>query len=116
MPLIQTYLYSLNERDGKIELSIDLGKFIEDDKGDSIQLILPQGPATLPKYMYLNKDRIYDNGKLFFYVCSKQINREYIFKKLLEYRVNKFETYKTHFELKITEYKRQLNSLKLKAA
>lgn len=117
MPLLSTYLYSLKEdQTGKISLSIDLGKFIENDIGDAIQLILPQGPATIPKGLYLNKDKIWDNGKCFFFVCSKQVNRQYIFQKLLQYRLTKFETYISYFEAKRNEYKKELNSLKLKAA
>lgn len=117
MEPLRTFLYSIKEdENGTLSLSIDLGKHVQSDIGDSIQLLLPQGPATLPKRMYLNTDRIFDNNKVFFYVCSKQINREYIFKKLLEYRINKFETYVNYFDAKINLYRKELNSLKLKAA
>lgn len=117
MPQISTYLYSLKEdTGGKIRLSIDLGMHIENDQGDTIQLLLPQGPATLPKSMYLNKDRIFDNGKVQFFVCNKQVNRQYIFQKLLQYRLTKFETYISYFEAKRNEYKKELSMLKLKAA
>lgn len=116
MPLLSTILYSLRERDGQIELSIDLGKFIEDDIGDTIQLYLPQGPATIPKGLYLNKNKIWDNGKVFFYVCDKKMSREQVLERLLKYRLTKFETYISYFEAKRNDYKKELNSLKLKAA
>jgi len=117
METLRTYLYSLKEgEEGTLRLSIDLGMYIQSDTGDSIQLHLPQGPATLPKRVYLNTDKIFDNGKVYFYVCNKQVNREYIFQKLLQYRINKFETYVNYFESKINLYKKELNAVKLKAA
>lgn len=113
---MRSIIYSLREVNNKIILSIDLTGNLIAENSTEYHLKLSTGALTLNKWDYLNKFKIFDDGKNFFCICNKQVDREYVFKKLLEYRINKFETYKIHFDAKISEYRRELNSLKLKAA
>lgn len=112
---MRAILYSLREIEGKTILSIDLGGNIISENTEQIQLLLPQGPATLPKAMYMNKDRIFDNGKVFFYVCSKQVDRDYIFNRLLEYASKKLDTRIAHLQALKERFLSERKKLKVAA-
>ena len=109
----RSIIYSLREHNGKTILSIDLtGKLVENNH--QLFLELPTGKHTLNKYDYLNKDRIFDDGKHFMYICSKAVDRDYIFEKLLHYAVNKLNTRISYLETYRERLRHELNDVKVK--
>lgn len=90
--IVRTIIYSLRSLDKKSVLSIDLTQHVISEDNQTIQLKLPSGETTLKKWDYINKPKIYDDGKVFFMVCNKQVKREYVFKELLKYALNKIDT------------------------
>lgn len=94
----RTFLYSLRTIDDKPTLCIDLMAKILSENSTSLELQLPNQLIKINKYEFLNKDRIFDNGTVFFYVCSKAVSREYIFRKLMNYAINKLEGRISHLQ------------------
>lgn len=92
----QSIVYSLRTINGKPSLDYKWGLKIVLETKNELQIELPTGIVTLNKYHYLNKDKVFDNGDLFFMIANKQIKAEYIFKKLLEYAMIKIETRINH--------------------
>lgn len=109
----RTFLYSLRTIDGKPVLCIDLMANILSENSDSLELQLPNTiPVKLSKYEYLNKDKVWDNGSNFFYVCSKQVNRDYIFNKLIDYACTKINVRIDYLNALRDSYKKQKRLLK----
>lgn len=88
----QSIIYGLRTLNGTPQLDYSIGLKIILDTPTELQIDLPNGIVTLNKYVYLNKDKVFDNGDLFFMIANKQVKSEYIFKKLLEYAMRKIET------------------------
>lgn len=107
------FIYSLRSKDSEYaELSIDLGLNVINETREAFQLQLPTGTETIKKFEYLNKSKVFDNGKVFFLVCTKSVNREYAFDILLDYAVKKIDTRISHLEALKNNYKSQLRQLK----
>lgn len=76
---IRTIIYTLKRVNDQSILSIDLTANIVAETVDSLTIKLPHKDAiVLNKYEWVNKDKIYDDGKVFFMVCNKQRNRDYV--------------------------------------
>lgn len=88
---MHTLIYSLRSVNDKSQLSIDLTGLIVDENNQTIQLNLPSGITNIRKYEYLNKMRVYDDGKVFFLICTKHVSRESALKKLLQYAIDKVD-------------------------
>lgn len=75
----RTIIYTLKRVNDQSVLSIDLTANIVVETPDSITIKFPDKEAfTLNKYEWVNKDRIYDDGKNFFLVCNKLRNKDYV--------------------------------------
>lgn len=88
---------------GLPQLSYDIGNKILFEDISTIKIELPNEIVTLKKSYYLNtpyrkKIVIYDNSKVFFAICSKHVNTDYIFKELLNYAINKLEGRISHLQ------------------
>lgn len=89
----RTFIYSLkNDLNGQPILSIDLMHTILFENNHLLELTLPEGRTALNKYEYVNTFKVYDNGKVFFFVCNKQVDRDFVFDKLLDYDCTKIDT------------------------
>lgn len=116
------FIYSLKPINDRYELSIDLiGKLLpEKETNDHFTIQLSKGPVIFKKYEWINRDKIYDDGKVFFLVCNKQVNRDYAEKRLREYAMSKMDrkievlcSFKEMFK---NEINRLNQKLKLEAA
>ncbi len=71
-------------------LSIDLTQFIVSETPTSITIKFPDKEAfTLNKYDWVNKDKIYDDGKTFFMVANKQLNTRFAQDRLARHAMGK---------------------------
>lgn len=84
-------LYSLRTINDRSILNFDLTGLIVTENQYSIEVKTPKGIVTLDHYDYLNKMKVYDDGELFFIVCTKRINQKYAFKFLMNYAMEKVD-------------------------
>lgn len=108
--VMHTIIYSLRDINGETKLSIDLGANIIFENTKSLQLQLPSGIETLNKYEWVNKDRIFESGKYFFLVCTKQRSRDYVFDYLLKYAISKIDTRINYLDSLKSNYKKLLKA------
>lgn len=99
------------DKNGLPQLSYDIGNKILFEDKDQIKIELSNDTITLNKSFYLNtpyrkKIAIYDDGKVFFALCDKHVNRDYIFKELINYACKKIETRISHLETLKHSYKK----------
>lgn len=104
--------YSLeSDKNGLPRLSYKIGnKFPFEDK-DQIKIELSNEIVTLQKSYYLNtpyrkKLVIYDDGKVFFALCNKHVNHDYIFTELIKHACQKIDNRINHLETLKQSYKR----------
>ena len=102
----RTFIYSLKTFKDRPILSIDLMSNILTENNDRLELQLPTGIVTLPKAVYLNKFKVFDNGSVFFFVCNKQVDRDFVYKKLIDYACNKIDCRINYLESLKHSYKR----------
>lgn len=107
---MHTFIYSLRTRDGLPELDYSLGLKIEFENPQEIHIQLSTGIVILKKWDYLNKDRIFDNGKEFFMIATKKVKASYIFSFLLEYACSKLDNRIGKLETLKQQYKRILTA------
>jgi hypothetical protein len=89
----RSYIYTLKDDiKGNPRLSYDLGLQIISEDTKYLELSTPKGPVKLDKFEYMNKFKVFDNGSVFFVVCNKQANADYVFDFLLNYAINKIDT------------------------
>jgi hypothetical protein len=88
---MRSRLYSLRNINGKPTLDFSLGLKIINETTEKIELQLSSGIVTLQKRIYLNTFKIWDNGEVYFFVCTKAPAQSYVFKKLLEYSITKID-------------------------
>jgi hypothetical protein len=106
---MKTVLYSLRTVNEKSVLSIDLTGLIVSENPQSILLKIADENVILYKYEYLNRMKIYDNGKVFFIVCSyKKVSRISAYKCLMAYAIEKLKRRKDNIEANIQKYEREL--------
>jgi len=90
----RTIIYGLKpDINGKTILSYDLNsdEIVISNNLETIELRLNGKIITIQKAMYVNK-RIFDDGKTFFYIATKQIRTEYVFDLLMDYAIKKLDT------------------------
>lgn len=112
----QSIIYNLREVNNRTILSIDLTGKIVSENPETVILNINNKLLTIQKARYLNSMKVVDDGKTFFLVCNKQVNRNYVFQKLLEYAVSKIDTRIQFISALREQFVKELNSLKLKAA
>lgn len=99
MNAIRTILYSLKRvKSGHSILSIELTAFIvaETHTGITIKFPHSEKAVTLDKYEWVNKEKIFDDGKVFFLVANKQLNTKFATSILARYAMDKlFDTIET---------------------
>lgn len=82
-------LYSLRTINDKSTLNFDLTKLIVSETHYTTQIKLASGEVFLNHSEYLNKMKVYDDGDVFFIVCTKQISLKYAKKVLIQYALEK---------------------------
>ena len=82
-------VYSLRTINDKTMLSIDLTGRAIFETHYQIKFNLQSGTVYLPVKEYLNKMKVYDDGDVFFIVCTKKVSRESALKCLLNYAMDK---------------------------
>lgn len=102
---MRTILYSLRDEKNRTELSIDLTGRVIDENLHSLTVELPTGTVCLQKENWLNRDRVYDDGKVFFLVANKLRNTDHVLKTLIRYAIQKLDTRLAHIEV----YRNRLN-------
>lgn len=86
---MRTFIYSLRTVNDRSILSIDLmGKLISETQ-TTITLNLSAGVTDIYKPDYFNKMKVYDDTKVFFIICSKNVSRESAFECLMQYALEK---------------------------
>jgi hypothetical protein len=106
---MRTLLYSLRTINDKSILSIDLTGLVISENSSSLLLKIDNQNVILYKYEYLNRMKIYDNGKVFFIVCSyKKVSRISAYKCLMAYAIEKLKRRKDNIEANIQKYEREL--------
>lgn len=88
---MRSRLYTLRSVSDKSVLSLDLTGKIISETHYSLTIELDSGTIELPKWDYLNKMKVYDDGKIFFIVAGKQVCQKYIKEFLLKYSLDKVE-------------------------
>lgn len=88
-------LYNLrSKKNGESEIRIDLTNCLTDfnnHQTDTLEIKLPSGTIRLFKWAYLNKPKVYDDGKVFFIVANKQLSTDYAFEILMKYAIQKID-------------------------
>ena len=84
---MRTRLLSLKTINDKSVLSYDLSLNIVSENVTEIGVIIDGRNYILDKRNWLNTYHVWDNGKIFFIVCSKTINAKYAKKVLLKYSI-----------------------------
>lgn len=112
----QSIIYNLRELNDRTLLSIDLTGSIVSENHENIIISINNKLLTIQKSRYLNTMKIIDDGKLFFIVCNKQIDRTYALKVLLEYAVRKIDSRIDFITTLRQQFVKELSQLKLKAA
>lgn len=111
---MRTIIYSIAKKSDRLTLSTDLTmRLIERETIDKIYLHLSNGLTEISKYKYLNKDIILKDGSDYFYLCNKQVSRDYIFKKLLKYAESLLDNRISELSEKKELINRELNKPKL---
>lgn len=89
---MRTVLYSLRTIRDKSELVIDLtGKLISETHYN-IHLKLASGEVYLNKWDWLNQMKVYDDGDVFFIICTaKKVSRKSAFDCLMRYSIEKVD-------------------------
>lgn len=105
---MRSLIYTLRTVNDKSILSIDLTGLVISEDYQKIQLNLPSGVTTLNKWDYLNKEVIYDDGKVFFMICNKAPDRKWVTKVLLEYALTKIDTRIDNLHTLKSRYQKEL--------
>lgn len=83
---MRTRLYSIKPIKDRPTLSLDLTLNIVEETNYRLKIKIQDEIITINKFDYLNKFLIFDNGKgIAFYVCNKNVDPDFVFKKLLKY-------------------------------
>lgn len=104
--------YSLKTgKTGLPEISYEIGNRFPFEDKDQIKIEISNEIITLNKSYYLNtpyrkKLVIYDDGKVFFALCNKHVNRDYVFKELVNYACKKIDNRIDHLETLKNSYKK----------
>lgn len=112
----QSIIYNLRELNNRTILSIDLTGKIVSENPENIVININNKLLTIQKARYLNTMKIIDDGKIFFIVCNKQVDRAYALKVLLEYAVRKIDSRIDFITTLRQQFVKELSQLKLKAA
>lgn len=108
-------LYSLKSINDRSELSFDLTGLIVTENYYSCQIQLPSGLIFLNFKDYLNKMKVYDDGNVFFILCTKVVDLDYAKDFLMKYalqRVDKsIENFSTRLNTLQTFKERLLNEM-----
>lgn len=89
---MRSRIYSLRTVNDRTVLSLDLTGLIVSETHQTLQIKLETGTIYLNKWDYLNKMRVYDDGKVFFIIATKAVCQKYIKKFLLEYSIIKIDS------------------------
>ena len=106
--MYRLFIYSLRDVNGKSVLSIDLGGKIISNNLETFQIELTTGTHTLRIKDWLNNDRIFDDGKVSFLVCSKNRDRVHVFKVLMKYAIGKLKTRRENIDAYIQKFEKEL--------
>ncbi len=106
---MHTIVYSLRTLNGLPGLDYSLGLKMT-ETNTHVQVPLSTGIVILKKFDYLNKDRIYDDGKTFFMIATKKVKADYIFRFLLQYSLSKIDNRIGKLETVKEQYKQILSA------
>lgn len=110
----KSYIYSLknDKKTGLPILSYDLGLRITEENPHQLLFNTGTEIVTLSKYEYMNKVKIFEFGKGFdyFLVCNKQVDAKWVYRKLLEFALNKIRTQKSLIESFEAQYQKLLSA------
>jgi len=101
-------LYSLRDIEDRSVLTIDLTAKVISENLETITVQLPTGIVDIKKENWLNRDRIYDDGKVFFLVANKQRDTDHIKNVLLKYALQKLDTRAAHIEAMRNRIKKEM--------
>ena len=106
---MRTLIYSLRTVNDKSVLSIDLTGLVISENSSSILLNIDNQTVILYKYEYLNRMKIYDNGKIFFIACGyKRVSKSSAYKCLMKHAIEKLKKRKDNIEAHIEKYEKEL--------
>lgn len=107
---MQSYILSLRTVNDKPILNYNLGLCIVNEDNQEVQIKLSDRIVSLKKYDYLNKDKIFDDGKQFFILVNKQLSKKYAFDLLMKYAMNKIDSRIEHLKALKMNYQKQLTT------
>lgn len=113
---MHSVIYSLRTVNGKPVLDYSIGLKIVFENYQEIHIQLSTGIIVLKKGHYINQDKIYDDGNVFFMLATKKLKASYCFNFLLEYACSKLDNRIGKLETLKQQYKEILNGKILTAA
>lgn len=92
---MRVMIYNLLDNKGTVTLNIGLtGRLLdfENHRSNVLEIDLPSGKISLPKFEYLNTGKIFDDGKVAFLVATKSFSPKQIKRLLLQHACYKIDT------------------------
>ena len=91
-------IYSLRTVNDKSIISLDLTRFVVAESYSHLSISLPTGIPDHPTHtinfnlaQWVNNMKVYDDGKHFFVLCTKNVDQDFIYRHLMQYMIDKMK-------------------------